>query len=44
MSQDTHLGEVYPPATLRRLEKVKALYDPANVFHRNLNIRPSTGR
>jgi FAD binding domain-containing protein/berberine-like enzyme len=42
MSQDAHLHDAYPLATLRRLEKIKAVYDPANVFHRNLNIQPST--
>ena len=42
MSQDAHLHDAYPPATLRRLEKLKALYDPKNVFHRNLNIQPSS--
>jgi len=41
MGQDSPLNQVYPPGTLRRLEKIKALYDPENVFHRNLNIHPS---
>lgn len=30
----------YPPATLRRLEKVKRQYDPDNLFHLNLNVAP----
>ncbi|HKX24113.1 MAG TPA: FAD-binding oxidoreductase [Candidatus Saccharimonadales bacterium] len=40
---DTHkesINQVYPPQTLARLRKVKAEYDPANVFHRNVNIKP----
>lgn len=32
---------VYPPQTLARLRKIKAEYDPANVFHRNVNIKPA---
>jgi FAD/FMN-containing dehydrogenase len=32
---------MYPPATLARLRAIKAAYDPANLFHRTHNIRPS---
>jgi len=31
----------YPDATYRRLAEIKARWDPANVLHRNQNIRPS---
>jgi FAD/FMN-containing dehydrogenase len=34
------LHEAYPDGTYRRLVEVKRRYDPANLFHRNLNIRP----
>jgi FAD/FMN-containing dehydrogenase len=37
---EARAGEVYPPATLARLREVKRRYDPANVFHHNLNIEP----
>ena len=32
----------YPPETLARLRKIKAEYDPANIFHRNVNITPES--
>jgi FAD/FMN-containing dehydrogenase len=34
----------YPPATLERLAEVKRRYDPDNLFHRNLNVRPAVPR
>ena len=32
---------MYAPATLTRLAAVKRSWDPANVFSRNHNVRPS---
>lgn len=42
MSEDTgtELAQAFPPATLKRLQKIKAQYDPDNVFHTNYNIPP----
>lgn len=34
------VDKIYPPATLARLREIKAVYDPANLFHRTYNIRP----
>jgi FAD/FMN-containing dehydrogenase len=31
----------YPPATLERLARVKRRYDPDNLFHLNVNVRPN---
>lgn len=39
-TREESVQQVYPPATLARLRKVKAEYDPVNVFHRNINIKP----
>jgi FAD/FMN-containing dehydrogenase len=37
---ETRIGEAYPESTFRRLMDVKRRYDPANLFRRNLNVRP----
>jgi FAD/FMN-containing dehydrogenase len=34
----------YPDATWERLAKVKAEYDPTNLFHHNQNVPPASGR
>ena len=40
---DDDVANVYPPATYRRLARVKRRYDPGNVFRRTHNIRPAHG-
>jgi FAD/FMN-containing dehydrogenase len=39
-ADEARLHEAYPDSTHRRLVEVKWRYDPTNLFHRNLNIRP----
>jgi FAD/FMN-containing dehydrogenase len=40
-ADEPRLHETYPDSTYRRLVEVKRHYDPTNLFHRNLNIRPT---
>jgi FAD/FMN-containing dehydrogenase len=39
-ANEAPLAAAYPPSTLHRLARIKANYDPDNVFHRNLNVVP----
>jgi FAD/FMN-containing dehydrogenase len=39
-ADEARLHEAYPDVTYRRLVEVKRRYDPTNLFHRNLNVRP----
>ncbi len=39
-ADESRLYETYPDGTYRRLVEVKRRYDPTNLFHCNLNIRP----
>ena len=38
---ESRIRDAYPPTTYERLARVKRRHDPANVFHRNQNIRPA---
>jgi FAD/FMN-containing dehydrogenase len=37
---DARVRAAYPSGTYERLAEIKRRYDPANIFHRNQNIRP----
>jgi FAD/FMN-containing dehydrogenase len=38
---EAHVAAGYPTATYDRLARIKAEYDPDNIFHRNFNIKPA---
>jgi FAD/FMN-containing dehydrogenase len=40
-SLDNPVATMYPPETLARLQSIKAVYDPTNLFHRTHNITPA---
>jgi FAD/FMN-containing dehydrogenase len=42
-ADDGRLQDAYPKATLERLARIKAKYDPTNLFRRNHNIAPKAG-
>ena len=39
-NEERTVQAAYLPDTLKRLEHIKAKYDPQNVFSQNLNIKP----
>lgn len=41
LSDTTRTASAYTPDNYRRLQAVKAVYDPGNLFHRNHNIPPA---
>jgi FAD/FMN-containing dehydrogenase len=39
---EARIREAYPPSTWERLARIKARYDPTNVFRSNQNVPPAT--
>jgi FAD/FMN-containing dehydrogenase len=43
MGDDAPAATAYPPSTWARLRRIKARYDPDNMFGRNHNVPPASG-
>lgn len=40
-NDEGRLTEAFPPRTLQRLQAVKTVHDPDNLFHNNVNVAPA---